>query len=83
MVLPARITRDIRLDTVFVPFHWGGRASVNMLTKAALDPVARIPEFKACAVHVARADRRSPAAAAPSTAHDVEISSPSYTAEVT
>jgi hypothetical protein len=54
-----------------------------MLTKAALDPVARIPEFKACAVHVARADRRSPAAAAPSTAHDVEISSPSYTAEVT
>jgi assimilatory nitrate reductase catalytic subunit len=54
IVLPARITRDIRMDTVFVPFHWGGRASANLLTKAALDPVAKIPEFKACAVHIAR-----------------------------
>ncbi len=54
VVLPARITRDIRRDTVFVPFHWGGKAGVNMLTKAALDPQSRIPEFKACAVHVAR-----------------------------
>jgi len=54
ITLPARITHDIRLDTVFVPFHWGGRISANLLTKAALDPVAKIPEFKACAVHVAR-----------------------------
>jgi assimilatory nitrate reductase catalytic subunit len=82
MVLPARITRDIRLDTVFVPFHWGGRASVNMLTKAALDPVARIPEFKACAVHVARADEGR-GAASPGTAHHAEVPSPSISAEVT
>ena len=54
IVLPVRITRDIRLDTVFVPFHWGGASSANLLTNAALDPFARIPEFKACAVHVAR-----------------------------
>jgi assimilatory nitrate reductase catalytic subunit len=52
--LPARISRDIRLDTVFVPFHWGGRARANLLTNAALDTTSRIPEFKACAVHVQR-----------------------------
>ncbi len=58
--LPARITRDIRLDTVFVPFHWGGRARANLLTNAVLDPVSRMPEFKACAVHLARVPSPSP-----------------------
>jgi assimilatory nitrate reductase catalytic subunit len=52
--LPARVTRDIRMDTLFVPFHWAGRARANLLTNAALDPVSRIPEFKACAVHIQR-----------------------------
>jgi assimilatory nitrate reductase catalytic subunit len=52
--LPARISRDIRLDTVFVPFHWGGGQRANLLTNAAVDPVSRIPEFKACAVQVQR-----------------------------
>ena len=62
IVLPARITRDIRADTVFVPFHWGGRQSANLLTIAALDPVSRIPEFKACAVHVEKVVSPKPAA---------------------
>ncbi len=48
--LRARHSRDIRLDTLFVPFHWAGAASANLLTNAALDPVSRIPEFKVCAV---------------------------------
>ena len=75
IVLPARISRDIRLDTVFVPFHWGGRASANLLTKAALDPVSRIPEFKACAVHVARvAAPAPPAAEAVSNPIAIEVS---------
>ncbi|MDT7790703.1 MAG: assimilatory nitrate reductase catalytic subunit [Mycobacterium sp.] len=51
-VLRARITEDIRSDTVFVPFHWGGQATANALTNPALDPVSRMPEFKACAVAV-------------------------------
>jgi assimilatory nitrate reductase catalytic subunit len=50
--LRVRATRDIRFDTLFVPFHWSGLASVNNLTNAVLDPVSRIPEFKACAVRV-------------------------------
>ncbi len=54
ITVPARITRAIRMDTLFVPFHWGGRVCANLLTNAALDPLSRMPEFKACAVHVAR-----------------------------
>ncbi|HYU86485.1 MAG TPA: molybdopterin oxidoreductase family protein [Kribbellaceae bacterium] len=45
----ARVTTAVRPDTVFVPFHY---AEVNALTNDALDPVSRMPEFKACAVEV-------------------------------
>jgi assimilatory nitrate reductase catalytic subunit len=50
MSLKARLSHDIRMDTMFVPFHWGGAGAANLLTNTALDPVARIPEFKVCAV---------------------------------
>ena len=36
---------------VFVPFHFY-EAAVNRLTNSALDPVSKIPEFKACAVRM-------------------------------
>lgn len=49
----AEVTHDIRPDTVFVPFHWGGRDAVNRLTNPALDPTSRMPEFKVAAVRVA------------------------------
>jgi assimilatory nitrate reductase catalytic subunit len=52
---PARITDDIRPDTVFMPFHWAGVDSVNRLTNDATDPLSGMPEFKVCAVQVARA----------------------------
>ena len=57
--MAVRLTRDIRRDTVFVPFHWGGEGSANRLTIAALDPVSRIPEYKACAVRLDRAPKES------------------------
>lgn len=47
-----KVTENIREDTVFVPFHWGGRQSVNRLTNPALDPISRMPEFKVCAVRI-------------------------------
>ena len=50
MSLKVRLTADIRMDTLFVPFHWGGAGAANLLTNTALDPIARIPEFKICAV---------------------------------
>jgi assimilatory nitrate reductase catalytic subunit len=51
-VVKARLSRDIRFDTLFVPFHWGGVGCANALTHGALDPVSRIPEFKVCAVKI-------------------------------
>jgi assimilatory nitrate reductase catalytic subunit len=48
----AKVTKAIREDTVFVPFHWGDEWSVNRLTSPALDPISRMPAFKACAVRV-------------------------------
>jgi assimilatory nitrate reductase catalytic subunit len=50
----ARLDPTMRLDTVFVPFHWGGRACANLLTNPALDPTSKIPEFKICAVRLER-----------------------------
>ncbi|MFF8099313.1 molybdopterin oxidoreductase family protein [Streptomyces sp. NPDC016640] len=56
-VAPGRITTAIRPDTVFMPFHWAGEGRANTLTNPALDPISRMPEFKACAVRVEAADR--------------------------
>jgi predicted molibdopterin-dependent oxidoreductase YjgC len=36
---------------VFIPFHFR-EAAANLLTIDALDPLAKIPEYKACAVRV-------------------------------
>jgi len=48
----AKVTRDIRPDTIFMPFHWPGEQSANRLTNDALDPTSRMPEFKVCAARV-------------------------------
>jgi assimilatory nitrate reductase catalytic subunit len=53
--LRARFSRDIRLDTLFVPFHWAQSASANALTNSARDPTSKMPEFKVCAVNIAPA----------------------------
>ncbi len=47
-----QLSSEIRPDTVFVPFHWGGRKAANLLTNSALDPSSRMPEFKVCAVRI-------------------------------
>ena len=44
------VSSEIRPDTLFAPFHWGGRVAANLLTNPALDPTSRMPEFKVCAV---------------------------------
>ncbi|WP_371572220.1 molybdopterin oxidoreductase family protein [Streptomyces sp. NBC_01314] len=50
--LRVRLTPTARRDTVFVPFHYPGRARANLLTGDALDPRSRMPEFKVSAVRV-------------------------------
>lgn len=42
----ANIVETIRKDTVFVPYHWPGKKSANLLTSGHLDPISKIPEFK-------------------------------------
>lgn len=54
--LRASVVRTIRPDTVFIPYHWGGRKSANQLTISAQDPTSKIPEYKVCAVRVQRAE---------------------------
>jgi assimilatory nitrate reductase catalytic subunit len=44
------VSPEIRADTLFAPFHWGGKQAANILTVPALDPTSRMPEFKVCAV---------------------------------
>ncbi|MEH6307625.1 molybdopterin oxidoreductase family protein [Olivibacter sp. CPCC 100613] len=46
---PAQVVETIREDTVFIPYHWGGKHAANQLTIGNLDPVSKIPEFKVCA----------------------------------
>jgi len=52
ITLPAMVVTTIRPDTVFIPYHWAGRSSVNQLTISAQDPISKIPEYKVCAVRV-------------------------------
>jgi assimilatory nitrate reductase catalytic subunit len=51
------VSEDIRVDTLFAPFHWGGKRAANVLTIGALDPTSRMPEFKVCAVRARPAMR--------------------------
>jgi formate dehydrogenase major subunit len=46
-----RVTDDIKRGVVFIPFHFA-EAAANTLTNSAIDPVAKIPEYKVCAVKV-------------------------------
>ncbi|WP_157974169.1 molybdopterin oxidoreductase family protein, partial [Desertihabitans aurantiacus] len=48
----ARLSTDVRTDTVFVPFHFPGAGSINRITNDAVDPVSQMPEFKNCSVDV-------------------------------
>ncbi|MBW8017577.1 MAG: formate dehydrogenase subunit alpha [Planctomycetes bacterium] len=51
VVTPAKVTDTINTGWIFMPFHYH-EAPANMLTIDALDPVAKIPEYKACAAAV-------------------------------
>jgi assimilatory nitrate reductase catalytic subunit len=49
-----RCVPTLRLDTVFLPFHFGGAQAANLVTNPVLDPVSRMPEFKVSAVRLER-----------------------------
>jgi formate dehydrogenase major subunit len=47
----AKVTPEIKKNEMFMPFHYA-ECPANILTNNALDPIAKIPEFKVCAVRV-------------------------------
>jgi formate dehydrogenase alpha subunit len=49
--LDVRVTENIKQGVVFIPFHFA-EAAANALTNSAIDPVAKIPEYKVCAVKI-------------------------------
>jgi predicted molibdopterin-dependent oxidoreductase YjgC len=52
MVARAVITDRVAPGVVFGNFHFPGLCNANNLTIGALDPVAKIPEYKVCAVNI-------------------------------
>jgi assimilatory nitrate reductase catalytic subunit len=55
-VARARVTDVVRVDTVFMAFHWAGEGTVNHLTADATDPVSGMPGLKVCAVSIEPCD---------------------------
>ena len=51
IVLRVQVTENTTVGVVFIPFHFS-EAAANLLTIDALDPNAKIPEFKVCAVKI-------------------------------
>ena len=47
----ARVSDQAIKGTIFIPFHFA-KAAANRLTNPALDPIAKIPEFKVCAIRI-------------------------------
>jgi len=55
VVLRAWVTERTTVGVVFIPMHFH-EAAANLLTIDALDPLAKIPEYKACAVSITPAE---------------------------
>ncbi|HUG93163.1 MAG TPA: molybdopterin-dependent oxidoreductase [Planctomycetaceae bacterium] len=55
----AVVTSRVAAGVVFGNFHFPGERNVNNVTNAALDPVAKIPEYKVCAVRLTPDAQRS------------------------
>jgi formate dehydrogenase alpha subunit len=51
----ASITDSIAQGIVFIPFHFA-ECAANQLTNSRLDPEAKIPELKVCAVNISKAE---------------------------
>jgi len=49
----ARISEEVPEGVVFASFHYG-ESNINQLTLPEFDPIAKIPELKACAVNIRR-----------------------------
>ncbi|MGX5185693.1 molybdopterin-dependent oxidoreductase [Streptomyces avermitilis] len=77
-VLPAVVTDRVQPGCCFAPFHWndlfGEYLSINAVTSDAVDPLSFQPEFKVCAVALARV--ASPPSALPVRSLDAAAPAP-------
>jgi assimilatory nitrate reductase catalytic subunit len=55
LTIRCQVVTTIRPDVVFVPYHWAGEKSINLVTISSQDPVSKIPEYKVCAVRLSKA----------------------------
>ncbi|WP_394205256.1 formate dehydrogenase subunit alpha [Shewanella waksmanii] len=62
ITISAFVTKRAQVGVLFLPFHFA-EAAANKLTNNALDPVAKIPEFKVCAVKAEKIELRQPLSA--------------------
>ncbi len=53
VVVKAKVTEQSPPKVVYMDFHFAESAA-NILTNSALDPIAKIPEFKVCAIRIER-----------------------------
>lgn len=88
-VLPAVVSDRVRPGNCFAPFHWndvfGEYLSINAVTNDAVDPVSHQPEFKACAVTVAKVAVSKPdpgTESQPSVATDTPEPAPTEVPEI-
>ncbi|NLF47662.1 MAG: formate dehydrogenase subunit alpha [Clostridiales bacterium] len=51
--IDARVTPDVKEGVLFMPFHFAD-GPANLLTNSAIDPTAKIPEYKVCAVKIVK-----------------------------
>jgi len=50
---PAFVTKRISTGVIYIPFHYK-ESPANRLTNPALDPIAKIPEYKVCAAKISK-----------------------------
>ena len=64
-ILPALVSARVQPGHLFAPFHWndvfGDDLAINQITSAAVDEISLQPEYKICAVALARVEAIKPA----------------------
>ena len=63
-----KLTDAAGRKTVFMPFHFL-ESRANILTNPTFDPIAKIPEFKVCAVKIQKMDPSDKSISSSTTAH--------------